>query len=186
MKTRLLGTALALLLLVSTPLYAATSTQYTLPGAFVTFADTGGTAMTFSNKATLTGSVSALVNKGTGAQPSLWQAQCQISLTGANVIGTTLEYSVATSQDGTTIDGGVTPNAALASNDKRRNLTFIGAIVVDQTASNTTMIATFRNIYLPAQYFALVFWNGTGLSTETSTTKHKCVFTPMPIQMQPS
>jgi hypothetical protein len=164
----------------------APSLQWTLPGTSITFADTGGTyVLVFSNKATATGSVSALADKGAGAQPSLWQFQCQISLGGTNVPGATVEYYITTSQDGTTVDGGVgTVSAALASADKRRNLTMLGVLVVDQTTANTTMVATFRNVYIPTRYFAVAWWNASGLTTETSTTKHKCVATPMPIQMQ--
>jgi hypothetical protein len=180
-----LGLVLTLLLGSFAPLYAVTSLQYVLPGTSVQFSDTGGqVVMAFSNKATLTGQVSALADKGTGAQPAVWQAQCSISLTGTNIVAATVEYYVATSQDGTTLDGGVTANAALATADKRRNLTPIGVLVVDQTTTNTTMIATFRNIYLPSRYYALAFFNNTTLPTETSTTKHKCVFTPVPVQMQ--
>jgi hypothetical protein len=183
-----LGFVLALLLGSVFPVYAVTSLQYVLPGTSVQFSDTGGqVVMAFSNKATLTGQVSALADKGvtpTAAQPAVWQAQCSISLTGTNIVAATVEYYIATSQDGTTLDGGVTANAALASADKRRNLTPIGVLVVDQTTTNTTMIATFRNIYIPSRYYALAFYNNTTLPTETSTTKHKCVFTPMPVQMQ--
>jgi len=162
----------------------ATSLQYTSPGTSVTFADSGGNiVLAFSNKASGTGQISALYDKGTGDQPSLWQAQCSISLTGTNVVGAQIEYYVSTSQDGTTMDGGLTLNSSFSS-DKRRNLYLIGTLQVDQTTSNTTMIATFRNIQLPARYFASGFWNATSLPTETSTTKHKCVFTPMPYRMQ--
>jgi|SRR5215510_3248208 len=163
----------------------ATAKQYTVPETSVTFADSGGTvAMTFSNKATQTGQVGALYNKTTGAQPAFWQFQCQISLTGTHTIGAAIEYYLVTSQDGTTLDGGVTANAALASADKRRNLTPIGVIVVDQTTAGTSMIATFRNVYIPSQYYTLAFFNNTAISTETSTTKHKCVGTPTTPQMQ--
>jgi len=181
MTRRTLAFVLAALL-AAAPVWA-TSFQYTSPGTAITFADTGGTAMTFSNRASGTGQVSALADKGAGDQPSLWQAQCSISLTGTNTQGQQLEYYVATSQDGTTIDGALTMNSSFTT-DQRRNLTLIGVLQVDQASTNTTMVATFRNIYLPARYFAVGFWNGTSLPTETSTTKHKCVFTPVPFRMQ--
>jgi len=180
-----LALALAFALFLSPMVAWATSTQWTLPGTAITFADSGGTVtMAFSAKASGGGQTSALSDLGAGAHVSLFQAQCSISLTGTNVVGQGLEYYVVTSQDGATLDGGVTANAAWATSDKRRNLTWIGTLVVDQVTTNTTMIATFRNIYLPARYFALGFFNGSALPVETSTTKHKCVFTPMPIQMQ--
>jgi len=182
-----LGVLCLVLVLAVSQAFAATSLQYTLPGTPVTFADSGGTVvMAFSAKASLSGQVGALYDKTAGAQPSLWQFQCQISLNGTHTPGATLEYYLVTSQDGTTVDGGVSLNAALASADKRRNLIPMGVLVVDQTTNLTSMYATFRNVYIPTRYFTLAFWNATAISTETSTTKHKCVGTPMPPQMQAS
>jgi len=180
-----LGMLCLVLMLAVSQVFAATSQQFTLPGTSVTFGDNYTPTLTFSAKATLTGQVGALYDKGAGAQPSLWQFQCQISLNGTHTIGATLEYYLVTSQDGSTVDGGVgTANAALASADKRRNLIPMGVLVVDQTTNLTSMYATFRNVYIPTRYFTLAFWNATAISTETSTTKHKCTGTPMPPQMQ--
>jgi len=164
---------------------AATSYQYVNPGTAITIADSSGTvAMTFSNRTAASGQVSAAIDLGAAPRPATYEMKCYISLSGTHTIGATLEYYFSTSSDNTNYDGVVTLNAALASSDKRRNLALVGILAVDQTTNLTTMIASFRNIYLPQRYAALVFWNATAIPTETSTTKHKCILTPTPWQMQ--
>jgi hypothetical protein len=195
-RRTILRQAMALSLVVGllvSQAWGATSLQYTLPGSAVVFADSGGTvAITFSNRATANGNVSAQYDKNvlaspTGAMPSLWAAHCQISLTGTNAVGTTIEYYIAHADAaGTTTDAGVGQAATTITVDQRRALTPIGVLVVYQTTTNTTMYASFRNIYIPGRYYSLAWWNASGLPTETSTTKHKCTFYPMPPQMQAS
>jgi hypothetical protein len=168
----------------------AASLQYTLPGSPVIFADS---AQTPTRQWTLTGlpagqgRLSAQHDRGAGAGPSLWEMRCRISLTGSNTTGQSLELYIATA-DGTTtsdVDGGLgTADAALTAADKVRNLLFVGTLIVDQATTNTTMVASFRGIYLPQRYFSLVIWNNTVLAAEASTTKHRCEMTPVPYQMQ--
>jgi hypothetical protein len=97
--------------------------------------------------------------------------------------GQSIEYYMGFS-DGTTADAGLATTGTTLGSDKRRNLTFVGVLVVDQPNSNTTMTASWRNLYIPSRYVSLAMWNNTGLNTETSPTKHKCVLIPMPFQMQ--
>lgn len=177
-----------MLLLCLSVLYAstgicATSYQYTNPGTPITFGDSGQTyAWTLSNRTTGTGQVSARADKGGGAQPSLWEMRCTISLTGTLTIGATLEYYIATS-DGSVADANVgTVNASITS-DQRRALMLAGVLVVYQSTQNTKMYASFRNLYIPSRYFSLAIWNATAISTET-VTNNLCSMTPMPNQMQ--
>src|SRR4029077_9290656 len=165
------------------PVLAVTSYQYTNPGSSVTFGDTATVAGTLSNRGTGTGQYSNRFDKGAGAQPSLWEARCQISLTGTNVLGSQVEYYIVHS-DGTNQDAGLGTTTGTFTSDQRRVLTRVGALSVYQTTTNTTMYASFRNIYIPNRFFAMGMWNNSGLSTETSTTKHLCVLFPMPFQMQ--
>lgn len=180
------------ILVWSSVVWAAPSKQYTTPGVPYTFADAGQTPagggtlvqMTFSNLPTQQGRVSTRIDKGAGAQPSIWEARCRISLTGTNVLGQDLQYYIASS-DGTDIDNGLSAtDANFTSVDSRRNLRYIGSLVVYQTTTNTTMYASFNGIYIPSRYFSVVIFNNTTLSTETSTTKHRCVLTPQPFEMQ--
>jgi hypothetical protein len=184
--TRLLRHWLILALslgLLTNPVLAVTSLQYTLPGTTTTFGDTATVAWTLSNRASGTGQYSNRFDKGAGAQPSLWAAHCQISLTGTNVLGTQIEYYIAHS-DGTNQDAGFTTTTNTFTSDQRRVLTRVGTLSVYQTTTNTTMFASFRNLYIPGRFFQMAMWNNSGLPTETSTTKHLCTLFPMPIQMQ--
>jgi hypothetical protein len=177
-------------LLWSLPAGAA-SPQLTNPGVPITFGDTGQTpagggtliVWTLSNRTSGTGRISARADLGAGAHAALWELRCRFSFTGTNVVGSALEVYLATS-DGTNPDAEVgTADAALTA-DQRRALLFVGLLPVYQTASNTTMTVSFRNLYLPQRYVSAAMWNATGLPTETSTTKHRCVLTPMTPEMQ--
>jgi hypothetical protein len=167
----------------------AVQQQYVKPGTGILFADTGGTVTwTLSNRTNGVGRISARYDKNalasaSGAMPALWDIRCWISLTGTNVIGTNVEYYLATS-NGTRVDGEVgTADAALGS-DQRRALTFLGLLPVYQTTSNITMTVSFHSVWIPTRYFSLGMWNATGIPTETSTTKHGCEATPMTPEIQ--
>jgi hypothetical protein len=181
---------LLVLLLVCGLLWApaawAASAQYTLPGTPVLFADAaqaGSIPWTLSNRTSGVGRVSTAYDKGVGAQPSLWEIRCWISLSGTNVVGQTVEYYLVTS-DGTHADGEPAAGDVALNSDQRRVLTMLGVLPVYQTATNTTMTVSFRNVYIPSRYFRLAMWNATGLPTETSTSKHGCTATAMTPQMQ--
>ena len=184
---KLLGVLWIAWLCLAPTVWAATSLQYTLPGTPVTFADSAQTptrAWTLSALANSAGRVSVQHDKGTGAQPSLWQFVCRVQLTGTNVPGSTVEFYVVPG-DGTDTAGGVgTADAALASSDKRRNLTFMGVLVADQGTTNVQMTAVFSNVYIPSRYYSLAAWNSSGLPLKTDTAAHRCTGTPMPFQMQ--
>jgi hypothetical protein len=183
---------IALLLLWTSSAGAATALQYTLPGAGVTFGDSGAIVlMVFSNKATGSGTVSAQYDKQplaspTGAMPSLWAAHCQVSFAGTPTLGVTgAEYYIAHADAaGTTQDGAVGQTSTTITSDQRRVLTFIGTLPVYNNTANTTLYVSFRNIYIPGRFFSVAWFNTSGITSETSTTKHKCTFYPMPIQMQ--
>jgi hypothetical protein len=188
LRTKLVSLLLSWTLLWTSAVWA-TSTQYNLPGTPLLFADAAQTpaaAWTLSNRTSGTGRVSARYDKGPGAQPAWYEVRCWISLSGTpNVVGSTIEYYLSTS-DGTHSDGEIgTADAALAS-DTRRALTPVGVLTIYQTTTNTTMTASFRNIYIPSRYFSLAMWNATGLPTETNTNKHGCTATPTSPQMQNS
>jgi hypothetical protein len=181
---------LALLLiggLLWTPVSWAASAQYTLPGSPILFADAaqaGSIPWTLSNRTPGVGRVSTVYDKGVGAQPSLWEIRCWISLSGTpNVVGQTIEYYLVTS-DGTHADGEPAAGDVALNSDQRRVFDRIGVLPVYQTTTNTTMTASFRNVYIPSRYFRLAMWNATGLPTETSTSKHGCTATAMTPQMQ--
>ena len=183
-------TSLVLILsLFWAPIAWATSQQYVLPGTGVVFADSGqsggNVVWTLSALASGAGRISAQYDKGAGAQPAFWQFVCRLQLTGTNVVGATVEYYIVRG-DGTDTDGNVGTADAALTTDKRRNLQFIGTLVVDQTTTNTKMVATFNNVYIPSRYFSMGVWDATTLPFKTDTTTHRCAAYPMPFQMQNS
>lgn len=163
----------------------AVQLQYVRPGTPVVFATSGGTVTwTLSNRTSGTGRISARYDKGTGAQPGLWDIRCWISLTGTNVVGSTIEYYVATS-NGTRADGEVGTADAALNSDQRRALTMLGVLSVYQTTSNTLMSVSFHQVWIPTRYFSLGLWNTTGIPTETSPgTPAGCEATPTSLEVQ--
>jgi hypothetical protein len=189
MRRRVLASVVILSLLAASMVWAVTK-QFVSPGAGIIFADSGGTVTwTLSNRTNNTGQVSARYDKNalatpSGAMPAIWEIRCRLSFTGTNVLGSTAEFYVATS-DGTNPDAEVGTTDTAITSDQRRALTlFLGVLPVYQTASNTTMTVSFRNVSIPTRYFSMVMWNNTGLPTETSTTKHRCTATPMRVEQQ--
>lgn len=177
---------LALMLsLLWAPSVWAVSKQYINPETSITFGDSSATFLIdFSATATGTGKYSAIADKGAGARAAQYVWSCNFSLTGANTVGQFIEVYVAWSTDGTTLDGGLgTTKNTLATADKRRNLKRIGTVVVDQTSSNTVMTGSGQ-AFIPTRYFSLAYYNATALPFQTSTTLHKCTFTPSPFEMQ--
>lgn len=191
---RVLSLGLITLLLVSQA-WGATSKQYTLPGAGIVFADSGGNVtMVFSNRATANGNVSAQFDKdsikdpSTGAYPSLFAALCQLSFATSPTLGVSgAEYYIAHADAaGTTQAGGVGQSSATITTDQRRALTLMGILPVYNTTANTSLFVYFTNIYIPGRFFSVAWFNTSGVTTETSTTKHRCTFYPMVPQMQGS
>ena len=191
-----------LLLALPSSLLAAPSKQFTAPGIPITFGDAGQTPvgggtlvqLSFAPAGTGltagTGRISNRYDKGSGSQPSLYELRCQVSLTGTNTLRQDVQFLVSTSDTAS----GAVGDAGLGSTDAsftvsgtldpRPALQIVGTLVVYQTTTNTTMYASFRNVYIPSRYFSVVVYNNTSLPFESSTTKHRCVAYPMPFEMQ--
>lgn len=187
MSTKLLRLLLCLSLLWTSMGYAA-SAQLVNPGRVLTFGDgltTAGdnVAMIFSNVGGGTGRYSDRFDLGAGAHPAWFELRCWVSLTGTLTLGMLLEYYVASS-DGTNNDAGWGTTATTMTSDHRYVITLAGIARVYQTTQNTTMYFSWRNIYLPSRYGYVAFWNATGISTETSTSKHRCTLTATTPEMQ--
>ena len=183
--TRLLSVILAGLLFCASQGLAVTSNQYVSPGTAKVFGDSAQTpdvTWTLSALASGAGRISARFDKGSGAQPALWELKCRLQLTGTNVVGASVEFYISPS-DGTNPDGEIGTADAALTTDKRRDLTLAGVLVVDQTTTNTTMTRSFQ-VYVPNRYFSLGVWNATTLPFKTDTAVHRCTATPMVPQMQ--
>lgn len=162
------------------PLAHAVNDIYWDRGTSKLFADSAQSedvTITLSALASGAGRYSARYDKGSGSQPTKFSWECHLQLTGTNVVGEVVEFYVALS-DGTNAQGALgTSDAALAT-DKRKNLTLIGVLVVDQTTTNTTMVA-HGTVDIYTRYFSLGVWNATALALKTDTAVHGCTFTPV-------
>jgi hypothetical protein len=154
----------------------------------ITFADSAQTptvSITLANLATVTGRYSPQHDRGASAHAAMYKWRFTSQLTGTNVVGAEIELYLITA-NGTgvaNIDGGLgTTDAALAT-DKRRNLKYIGSLVVDQTTTNTTMTAS-GYVFIPSRYISLGVWNATTLSMRNDTSVHTFTLTPAPWEVQ--
>lgn len=184
-RSRNIVIALMLLLLSASNSFSANNKVRNNPGTPLTFTDTGATGGTFalSGTATGTGKYSARYDKGTGPQAFQWCWRCWAQLTGGSPVpGDVIEWYLATS-DNTRTDGELGATAATLTTDKRRNLTLLGVLIVDQTAADTTMTAS-GCLEIPWRYFQLGMWNATSLNLRTGTTFHGCAMTPMQLEIE--
>jgi hypothetical protein len=148
------------------------------PIKFADSAQTPSATLTMTG-ATLTagvGRISTRYDRGAGALPALYFYICTMSLTGTNVVDTTVEWWMAWS-NGTISDGQVSATDSALTTSKRNNLKLVGVTIVDQTTSNTDMTASGL-VFIPTRYFHWGVWNGTALPFQTSTTAHNCLLYP--------
>jgi hypothetical protein len=160
-------------------------------GTAITFLDTGGTAaITLSALAAGTGCTTACTRcsaqytkTGANVKSQLWEMRVKAQLTGTNVLNEPIEYYVATS-DGTLVQGNIATTNSTIDINKRKNLTFAGILSVDQTTTNTTMVASFPNIVINEVAFQVCASNQTTLPFKTDTAVHGITMTPMDIEVQ--
>lgn len=153
------------------------------PLLFADSAQTEDVTMTLSNRTAGSGQCSARYTKtGANVKSQKWEMRPHIQLTGTNVVGEVLEFYVSTS-DLTNAQGNIATTDAALATDKRKNLTFAGILVVDQTTTNTTMVAAFP-VVIEEAAFSVCMWNATSLPTKTDTAIHGIVMTPMDIEVQ--
>lgn len=135
---------------------------YAAPETAVTFKDSGGTAvLTLNDLANGVGRISAQWDRGTGSKPMLYRMRCVLPLqaTHTAVIGEAISIYLATS-DGTDVDGTVGTSDAALTTDKRRNLQFIGNVIVDVVQGDAKLTATFT-VEIFDRYVSVGVWNGT-------------------------
>jgi hypothetical protein len=178
------GNAIALVLLLVSPYMAlaANNRIRTNPGSPITFWDATATvtptaAFALTGLATNTGQYSARYDKGTGPQAATWRWRCHVQMASAPTAGEVIEVYVSTS-DGTNADGQLGTTTAALTSDKRRNLTLVGVLLVDQTSASVTMTAS-NTVDIKERYFSLALWNATAVNLLTSVNVHGCTMTPM-------
>lgn len=187
MNTRTLSCLLLTLFLVATPSAWAVNKIYVNPETAITFGDSAqspSATITLANLATVTGRVSAQYDRGAGAHATCYAWRFTSSLTGTNVVGATIDVYMATS-DGTNTDGQVaTTDTALASSNVLPALQRLGSLIVTQTTTNTNMTSSGDFYCTSSRYLSLVIYNATTLSMQNSTSVHKFVLTPVPLEIQ--
>jgi hypothetical protein len=185
---KVLVSFLVFMLVTATVAYAANKIL-AARGTTITFLDTGGTAaITLSALAAGTGCTTACTRcsaqytkTGANVKSNRWEMRVGARLTGTNVLNEVVEYYVSTS-DGTNTQGNIATTNSTIDVNKRKNLTFAGILVVDQTTTNTTMVATFP-VTIDEVAFQVCVSNQTSLPFETGTASY-VKMTPMDIEIQ--
>lgn len=75
-------------------------------------------------------------------------------------------------------------DAAVSAENKLRNLTYIGSIVVDEAAANIEMVMPPTIIELPRRYVQLVLWNAAGSAITNDAAETKARLTPLYDEIQ--
>lgn len=112
-----------------------------------------------------------------------WRASVSVTASGQNPnLGAAFEYYISTS-DYNLQDGGLgTTQQTITNLDRRRNLAFIGAVSIDQSAPATYINSGLVEIY--ARYINIVLINRTGARVDTTIGNQLFVLTPVPDEIQ--
>lgn len=144
-----------------------------------------GTTYTFglNNLAAGAGRQGDLVDLGTTARSQWYAWRAWVQFATAPVVGEFVGIFIKTS-DGTSPDNDDgTTDAAVSAEDKLRNLTQIGSIIVDEAATSVTMGANGL-VWLPQRYIAPVFWNYTADNLVATNDVSGFSLTPVPPEIQ--
>lgn len=111
----------------------------------------------------------------------VWRAWVKFATT--PVVGERVEVYAKTG-DGTHRDNDDgAGDAAVSAEDKLKNLTYIGTILVDE-ASTTPEFSASGVIEISAREFAPVFWNATADALSATAGDHGFSLTPVPPEVQ--
>ena len=162
----------------------ATSKAYLLEETAVTWlSSTGDELITLTSLATVTGRQGAQHDFGAAARAPEYAWRAWVKFATTPVVGETVGVYWKSS-DGTSPDNDDgTGDIALSAEDKLKNLTYLGAIVVDEAATGVLMVGS-GDVYLPHRYGSPVFYNNTVDSLSSTALDHGFSLTPVPIQGQ--
>lgn len=144
---------------------------------------TGDFAMTLNNLAAGAGRQGAVKSLGTTAKAGTYEWRAYIEFATAPVVDEVLRIFLKTS-DGTYPDNDDgTGDIAVSSEDKLRNLIFLGAVVVDEAATGVKMVANgIIDIY--AKDVMPIFWNDTADNLVATNDLSGFILTPVPSEIQ--
>lgn len=124
----------------------------------------------------------------TSARAATYAWRCFVQFATAPVLDETVDFYIKSSGDDAAAtthpdnDDGTTAGS-VSSVNKLKNLTFLGSVIVDETAANVEMVASGA-VYLPHRGFNLVAWNTSADGLTTDETENGCLITPIPIEIQ--
>ena len=162
----------------------ATSKAYLLPETAIDWLSTGGDELlTLTSIAAGAGRQGALHDFGTSARSPEFAWRAWVKFATTPVVGERVKIYWKSS-DGTRPDNDDgTGDIALSSEDKLKNLMFLGSITVDE-ASTSVLFVDSGDIYLPHRHGCPVFFNDTADALSSTATDHGFSLTPVPIQGQ--
>lgn len=161
---------------------------YTNPETAKTFRASGGdVAITLTSLGAGAGRQSAQLDLGTTARSNLFSWRFWVKFATQPVVGEAILLFIKTS-DGTHIDNDDgTGDIDVSAEDKLRNLTYIGSLIVDEaTASPSTVefSASGGPIEILGRYVQLVVWNGTADALSGTAGDHGFDLQPIPLEVQ--
>jgi hypothetical protein len=161
-----------------------TSKAYILPGTTTTFRDSAGdVTLTLASLASAAGRQSAQHDLGSGARAFTYNWRAFVKFATAPVVGETVNIYLKTS-DGTNADNDDgTGDLAVSAEDKLKNLTWIGSIVVDEASTTAPMVAS-GTIAIYHRYVQVVFWNATADGLSSTAADNGFDLEPIPMQGQ--
>jgi len=166
-----------------------TAKVYQIGETDVTWLNTGGSELlTLTSLGAGAGRQGALHDFGAmttaRAQDFLWRFFMQFAT--APVVGEIIEVYWKSS-DGTHPDNDDgTGDIAVSAIDKLRNLTFLGALTVDEASATPEFAIGNGNgsIQLPHRHGSPVIWNASADAFSSTAAEHGFILTPVPLQAQ--
>ncbi len=153
-------------------------------GTIISWKDSGGTlVITLNNLATVAGRQGARHDFGVGARSPRFAWRFGVEFETQPVVGEVVRIYAKTS-DGTDPDNDDgTGDAAVSAEDKLKNLTQIGSLIVDEAIVDVQMAAS-GFILLPHRYFQPVIWNAAADNLQATDNINVFTLTPVPFEVQ--
>lgn len=158
---------------------------YQAPGPAITWAGSGGdAAITLASLSANAGRQGALFDFGTAARPYRYAWRAWVGMQSAPVVGAVVELYWKSS-DGVHADNSDGPgDAPVGGEDKLRNLSFLGVIVMDEAAAGLPFVAS-GVIEHHHRYGAPVFWNrNAAAALSAGAADHGFSLLPVPDEVQ--
>lgn len=157
---------------------------YQAPGPAITWAATGGdAAITLTSLAAGAGRQGALHDFGTAARPYRFAWRAWVKTQTAPTVGAVIEIYWKTS-DGVHADNSDgTADGPVSSEDKLRNLRFLGVMVMDAATTGNFFVAS-GVIEHHHRHGAPVFWNRNGAALSANAADHGFSLLAVPDEVQ--